>query len=138
MIKITAIRTKDVELAPEMDDFINLKIGTLDKFYDKIIDAYVELEKMTKHHKTGPFYRAIVDIRCPGKVIRAESQKEDLKVAINWVKDELQTRLKAYKESQKTLAKRGGRVGKKLTVLAAEARLAAEEGGGGRTVEEGR
>lgn len=131
------IRTKSIELTPDVKEFVENKIGSLDKYFSGIISGRVDLEKVTEHHRNGPYFKASVDLKVPGPNLHAEANDVDVKSAIDAVKDELKTELKKYKESQDTQARRDGRALKKLSSLSPEARLNAEESGGGRTLNEG-
>ncbi len=131
------IRAKDVPLTPELKEYIEKEIGSLAKFDEKIMDAKVELER-SKHHKSGNVFWAACDLRLAyNKTLRSENTDEDIKVAVNRVREELQRNIKTHKESAAAKEKRGARAAKKLSVITPEARLASEEGGGGRTLEEG-
>lgn len=132
-----SVRAKGIDLTPELYNFIDLKISELGRFSSKIIDATVNLEKVTQHHHSGPFYKAVVHLRVPNDLLIGENSQPDIKMAVVQVKDELQLKLKNYKGAQKAMVKRGARVFKKLTRLFSGARLEEEEGGGGRTLEEG-
>ncbi len=113
-MKIT-IRTKNLKLNQEVEDYINEKINSLEKFSKVFkeeyfnhfftkgkprVEAWVEIEKTTLHHKKGPFFRAECQLRFPGKSIRAEAISEDLRLAINEIKDKLQREFKEYKEKR--------------------------------------
>lgn len=108
------IKATRISLTPSIKDFIEEKIGSLEKiakvfqsekYFDTFwgkgkppAEAWVEIEKTTRHHKKGPFFRAEAQIGLPGKKpIRAEAQNIDLKSAIVEVKYELQRQLKYYK-----------------------------------------
>ena len=102
-MKIT-IRSKNIELNQTLEDYINEKIQGLEKFL-KILqnqdaEARVEVERTTIHHKKGLVFRAECQLDFPGESIRAEAVSEDLKLAINEVKDKLQRELKEYKEKK--------------------------------------
>lgn len=123
-MKVT-ILTKNIKLTPALKYFTESKINDLEKFsgilnrdyfggeadktnllyFDEYYgkgkprtEAWVEISKTTRHHKKGPFFRAECQLRLPGKSLRAEAEKERLKLAIVEVKDELQRQLKQYKE----------------------------------------
>jgi ribosomal subunit interface protein len=118
-MKIT-IQTKNITLTQAIEDFIEEKINSLEKFIKVIYDgphyssssgkekaavlALVEIGKETMHHRKGPFFRAECEINFPGKKIRAEAFSKDLRAAIVEVKDELQRELKEEKE--KIISKR--------------------------------
>jgi len=73
-------------------------------------EAWMEVGKETLHHKKGPFFWAECQMRFPGKSIRSTARAENLKLAINEVKDELQRELKEYKEKMMAKEKRGARI----------------------------
>jgi len=102
------IKGTNVKLNKALKDFVERKINGLAKFLNilekdsgqkkPLSEAKVEIGKTTRHHRKGPFYRAECQIDVPGKKrLRAESQSEDLRVAIARVKDKLQDQLKRYK-----------------------------------------
>ena len=102
------IKTKNIRLDGEMENFIESKIGPLDKFLGmlkqekvekgKPLDEFfIEVEKETKHHRTGPYFFAKAYIHLPGKTLVAQSESDDIKTAIVDVKDEMQQELKKYK-----------------------------------------
>ncbi len=103
------IKTKNVKLTKDLQEFIEEKIGGLKRF-TKILqkkdsfekgkdfrEFFVEIEKETNHHKKGYIFRAEARVHLPGKTLVAISEKDDLKRAIVEVKDELQQEIKKYK-----------------------------------------
>lgn len=106
-MKIT-IKGTNIELTDSIYQYIYKKIESLDKFMQNIgedaqsgnppIECWVEVERTTRHHKTGDIFRAEAQIRLPGaSSIRAEETEWDLHQAIDKVKDELQQQLARYK-----------------------------------------
>lgn len=102
------IKSKNLELTADLQEFIEEKIGGLKKFInilkkeDKekgktLAEFFVEVEKENRHHKKGDIFKAEVRVHLPGKTLVAISQKDDLKRAIVEVKDELQQEIKKYK-----------------------------------------
>jgi ribosomal subunit interface protein len=133
------IKTKNLKLNRALEEFIEEKINSLEKF-SKIfytetyfngffgkgkpkIEAWVEVGKTTLHHQKGPWFYAECQMRFPKKSLRSVAQREDLKLAICEVKDELQRELKQYKEKLAAQTKRRARVLKKELKLAPEARF---------------
>ena len=53
----------------------------------------------TRHHQKGKIYYAEINIKVPGKIIRAEAKEENIYKAVNQVKDELQLILKKYNKT---------------------------------------
>jgi putative sigma-54 modulation protein len=96
------IKGTNMELTQAIKDYVNDKIGGLEKFFDQILEARVEVGLTTKHHQKGNIFRAEANLEVPQKhIIRAEAEKEDLYMAINEVKEELQIQLKKYKEKMR-------------------------------------
>jgi ribosomal subunit interface protein len=87
------------------------------------IEVWVEIGKTTSHHKKGLIFWAEYQMRLPGKSIRVTAQSEDLKSAINEVKDELKRELKQYKNKLMSQTKRRARVFKKELHLSPQARF---------------
>lgn len=96
------IKGTNLELTQDIKDYVEDKISGLDKFYDNILDARVEVGKINRHHQKGDVFRAEVNLEVPQKgILRAEAEREDLYMAINEVKDDLRVILKKYKEKQR-------------------------------------
>ena len=150
MMKIV-IKATNLELDWELRDYIEEKISSLEKFAEVFqsknyyngfffkgkprVEVWIEIGKTTRHHQKGDIFRAEAQMRFPGKSIRAESERDDLKLAITEVKDELQRELKQYKGKTEAVTKRKARVFKKLLRLSPFARFKKRKGG--RTREEG-
>jgi len=107
------IKTKNLKLTPSLRKYIEEKIGELDKFVQAIgkkgrsfkkgkppYEAWVEVERTTYHHRKGKIFRAECQIRFPGRSIRAESTRTDVRLAVDEIKDELQREFKQYREKQ--------------------------------------
>jgi len=110
------IKTKNFKLTPFIEEYVNKKINSLGKFLieEKFgIEVFVEIEKTTLHHKKGPFFRAEGQMKVPGKNLRTEVVFEDLYLAVNEMKDELQRELKEYKNKLISKRKKGMRTIKK-------------------------
>ena len=128
------IKTKNIELTKAIEDFINNKIGSLSKFI-KILQEekiekgkplgqfFVEIEKETRHHKKGPYFRTEAQVNLPGRTLRVEAKGEDLKLAIVEVKDEIQQEIKKYKLRKIDLERRGARSIKKALHIIPAARF---------------
>jgi len=120
------IKTTKIELTKSLQDFIEEKVGSLEKFLEDILKkedkldgyqerarAFVEVGKSSLCHRKGNVFYAECQITLPGKSIRAIAKREDLRLAICEVKDELQRQLKEYKDSITQQFKRSQRRVKK-------------------------
>lgn len=110
------LKTKNFNITPSIKTYLEEKLNSLDKFLplDESISADAELAKTTKHHQKGDVFRAEVNLNVPGRLIRAVSEEWDLRIAIDAVKDNLQREIKAKKEKNISLYKKGGRLFKKI------------------------
>jgi len=105
------IKTKNLSLTPSLEQYINEKIGSLEKFVNTS-EIFVEIEKETKHHRHGDVFVAKAQIDLTGKSLIAESKGDDLLLAIVGVKDEMQQEIKKYKTKKIDSLKTGGRKAK--------------------------
>jgi ribosomal subunit interface protein len=141
-MKIT-LKWTNLEPIESIVVFVDEKIGGLAKFipnYDEsgVAEAWVEVARTTKHHKTGGMvYLAEADLRLPGKILRAKETHKDLRQAIVRIKKELERQIKKYKESKASKIERGSRLAKRMTVVAKGVRPRDEEIKGRREREEG-
>lgn len=114
-MKIT-IKATNLKLTSALRNYVEEKIGGLERFIqgagfeDKLskkgkppVEIWVEIGKTTHHHHKGKVFRAEGQMKIPGKSLRSESIKEDLHLAIDDVRSELQRELKSY------MKKRGSR-----------------------------
>ncbi|MFW0862009.1 MAG: ribosome hibernation-promoting factor, HPF/YfiA family [Candidatus Komeilibacteria bacterium] len=97
------IKATNMNLSPEMKNFIKEKIAAVEKFYPNILEARVEVE-FDEHKRQGHNYRCEVNIPIPGKLIRVEKTTPDFEKSVNKVKDHLKVVLS--KEKNKEIQKR--------------------------------
>lgn len=108
------VSAQGIDITPSLRDYIDEKLGSLSKFikvFDKTGQAkiLVEIARTTGHHKKGKVYRAAVELDLPPKnVLRAEECSEDLRAAIDAVKNKLSQEIRKYKT--RVLSKRRGNV----------------------------
>ena len=111
------IRAKNFDITRAIDDYVNKKISTLEKFLgnkDNVL-CEVEIGRTTTHHKSGDIFRAEVNIVQPGnKQIYAVAEEADLYTAIDVVRDEAERVIVSRKDKRNTLLRRGGMVIKNL------------------------
>ena len=146
------IKATNIKLNNELRKYIEEKIGSLENFAEVFqnkekyyngffgkgkprVEVWVEVGKTTQHHREGDIFRAEAQMYLPDRSLRAEAVCENLKLAINEVKDELQRKLKQYKGKAEAVSKRRERVFKKLVRLSSLAKFRKRKGR--RTREEG-
>jgi putative sigma-54 modulation protein len=97
------IKATGLDLTPSIVRYIEEKISSVEKFLVKFgkkseIEVFFEIARTTKHHRKGEVFRAEANMELPGKVLRADHEDWDVRVAIDKVKDKLQAEIKKYKE----------------------------------------
>ena len=105
------IRSTNFDITPAIDEYVNRKISSLEKFLDSQsqILCEVEIGRTTKHHKSGDIFRAEVNITAPNiKQVFAVAEEGDLYSAIDIVRDELERLIVSRKDKRNTLFRRGG------------------------------
>lgn len=124
------IKTTNLALTDSISQFVEEKIGSLEKFIPEPlrgdvgadgrhlpIEAFVEIARTTNHHRQGEVYRAEVNLRIAGNVLRAEKEEWDIRVAVDAVKEELRMMLEKQKGLYDTKVKKGARTLKRLTSI---------------------
>ncbi|MFN7088668.1 MAG: ribosome hibernation-promoting factor, HPF/YfiA family [Candidatus Paceibacteria bacterium] len=111
------IKTTGLSLREDLEDYVNKRIESLEKFSKKFgssVEFWVELAKTTGHHKEGSVYRAEISVRVPGKVLRAEAQEKDIYRAIDEARDDIERQLKERRGKLFSRFKRGARLLKEI------------------------
>ncbi len=127
------INTKDIELTESLRTYVEKKVGDLERYLQGMYEENdmpeeqsgerdpvmvdVEIGRTTRHHRKGDVYRAEINIDVPStkRVLRAESKKPDLHLAIDEVKDEMQREIKKYRNKRTDLYRRDMSLLKKVT-----------------------
>lgn len=115
------IKTTNLEISNELKNYIEQKIGELEKYLSRFLEnkkfemkAFVEIGKITFHHQKGPFFKAECQLYLPKKTLRVEEERENLREAIDEIKKELKREIRKYKETVKSQTKRRARIIKKF------------------------
>ncbi len=111
MIKIN-IKATNFSVTPAIQDYIEKRLAVLERHVrpdDTSAEANVEIGRTTKHHKGGEIFRADLNMHIAGKNFFARSEKEDLYMAIDDVKDEATRGLASWKDKRIGFIRRGGR-----------------------------
>jgi len=121
------IKGTNIKLSPSINQYIEEKIGQLEKFLKKynpqLIEARVEVGKITRGQRQGDIFRAEVNLSINGQLIRVEKTEESLMAAIDLVKDELHREIRQRKDKRMTMLIRGARSWKKFWRLSPLARF---------------
>lgn len=96
-----------IELTAGLKTFVEEKFGDMDKFFNNIQRADVDVGMRTHHHNKGKIYYAEINVHVPGRDIRVVKESEDLYKAIDKVRDHLKNELKEYKDKLRRRDKKG-------------------------------
>lgn len=112
------IKGTNLELSPNISQYLEEKIGGLEKFLQhfnpELIEARVEIGKIARGQRQGDIFRAEVNLSVDGRLLRVEETAESLTAAIDLARDELAREIKTYKEKKWTKFVRGARSWKKF------------------------
>lgn len=100
---------KGMDLTEAIKEYVEKKIGTLDKFYDKILRADVKVGKENDHHLKGNVFICECRLDVPGVDLYASKNEKNLYKAIDKVKDYLEAELKKHKILQREKIKKDKR-----------------------------
>lgn len=107
------IKGTNLELTEALKSYVNEKVGRLEHYWDQILEARVELEHVTRHHKG--FFRCEVNLEVPQKhVLRAEATDLDLYAAIDEVIPKLKEEIEKIKGRQREKGRKFGRYFKSI------------------------
>ncbi|MFH0906917.1 MAG: ribosome-associated translation inhibitor RaiA [bacterium] len=121
------IKGDKIKLTNSIKQYIEEKIGGLERFLKsfnpELIEARVEVGKITHGQKHGDIFRAEVNLNIDGKFIRVEKTENSLLAAIDFAKDELSREIRQFKNKKSTKFIRGARSWKKFWQISPLARI---------------
>jgi putative sigma-54 modulation protein len=102
------IKATKIEISDKTREFIEEKIGMVEKYLGDIspVQCEVEVEKHVGEQRNGQIYRCEVNLSLPHELIRIEKSSDDLQKAIEKVKDHLPRSIKRYKEKRRDQKRR--------------------------------
>ena len=90
-----------IELTPAIKEHVEAKIGSIEHLLDvkhaALAEVRVEVGKSTKHHHKGEVFYAEANLKIGGEFMRATATHEDLRAAVNDVRDELERQIHKHK-----------------------------------------
>lgn len=89
------ITSRHQKLAPKLKGYVEEKLERLERYYDRIIDCDVILDKEKTAEKVE------VNIKVYSTVINVKSKDADVTKAIDLCMDKLETQLKKFKDKMK-------------------------------------
>lgn len=104
------ITGKGMDLTEAIKDYVEKKIGGLEKFYDQILKADVKVGKESEHHLKGEVFACECRLDVPGVDLFASKNEKNLYKAIDKVRDYLEGELKKHKILQREKIKKNKRL----------------------------
>lgn len=92
------IKGTNMDLTEAIKEYVNEKVGGVERLFDQAIIARVDVGKTTNHHQKGDIFRAEINLDVPRQLLRAEAVRDDLYTAINAAKEDLERQIKKYKD----------------------------------------
>lgn len=108
------LKTKNIEIDEETKEYLAKRIKKFDTFIADDTSpaiADIELERRTGQ-QSGRIFRAEVNIKIGDRYLRAEEEAENIREAIDKMKDEMVRELRDAKEKEQTQARDGAREAK--------------------------
>lgn len=108
------LKTKNIEIDEETKDYLAKRIKKFDTFIAEDTSpaiADIELERMTGQ-QSGRIFRAEVNLKIGDRYLRAEEEAENIREAIDKMKDEMVRELRDAKEKERTQTRDGARKAK--------------------------
>ncbi len=100
------IRGRNVEITPRLQEYVEKKVGKLDRYLPTITEAHMELSA-TKTRNAQERQVVQLTIRSKGSILRVEEHNQDIFAAIDSVLDKMYRQIGRYKGKRKDRAKAG-------------------------------
>lgn len=108
------IKATNMDLTDEISSYLSERVEGLSKFINKhaleggAVMAEVEVGTTTNHHQSGNIYRAELNLTIAGDMIRAVSERSDLFLAIDDMRDQAQNSITSAGDKARDMHRKGG------------------------------
>lgn len=103
------LKATNIELTPAIQEYVEERVAALQKYYPHIISVRAEVELTTRHHHKGDIFRAELNVRVPGQLLRVEKTTSNLYKAIDKAKDHMAEELRRFKGKAETKTRKVAR-----------------------------
>jgi putative sigma-54 modulation protein len=113
----TNLKATKIDMTDALEEYLTKRVRKLDQFIDDedtSAIADIELAKVLGDQRSGDIYRAEINLHISGAYLYAASEKDDLRAAIDAVKDQMVREIKEEKEKKETLMRKGARKMKQM------------------------
>ncbi|MBI2624508.1 ribosome-associated translation inhibitor RaiA [Candidatus Parcubacteria bacterium] len=124
------LKATNLELTDSISAHVAERMDSLERILSRWGDeaeAYVEIGRTTRHHRQGEVYKAEMNLRFPGGMVRVVREEVDIYTAIDRMRDEVLQELAQYKGKRRALYERGARIAKFLKSFSPAAWLKREK-----------
>ncbi|MBP7692135.1 MAG: ribosome-associated translation inhibitor RaiA [Anaerolineales bacterium] len=97
MTVTVTIHGRDVEVKPRLQEYVEKKVGKLDRYLATIHDARVDLTELKSARSASDRYVAQLTIPLKGTVLRAEERHNDVFAAVDAVLEKMNRQIERYK-----------------------------------------
>src|SRR3989338_1265713 len=114
------LKQKNLALTPEIREYVEKKlVSPVQKLIgrgraEELVILEIEIARTTTRHRKGLVYYAEANISLGKKLVRVESQDQDIYAAIDALKDELEGRVKSLKEKSVSVDRKRARNAKQI------------------------
>lgn len=91
------IHGRDVDVRPRLQEYVEKKVGKLDRYLSLIREARVDLTENKSARSASDRYIAQLTIPLKGTVLRAEERHNDVFAAVDAVLDKMNRQIERYK-----------------------------------------
>ncbi|HDQ72194.1 MAG TPA: ribosome-associated translation inhibitor RaiA [Chloroflexi bacterium] len=88
--------TRNMEMTPRLEDYVDQKVGKLDRYLPSIDEARVDLS-VENTRNAAHSQVAQLTVRVRGKILRAEERTQDIFTSIDAVLDKMYRQIARYK-----------------------------------------
>lgn len=106
----TNIKSTNITLTADISNYANKRLDKIAKLLrdDPSTQCDMELARASGHHNKGEIFKAEIHIVGAGKNLYAAAEREDLKAAVDDVRDEIIRGLRSVKKKRMAFIRRGG------------------------------
>ncbi len=94
------IYTRNLNLSERIEEYVNKKVGKLDRYLSSIDEARVDLAHSKSARNANDRYVAQITVRGRGFILRAEESADTIFTAIDMALDKMQRRIRRYKDKR--------------------------------------
>ena len=92
-----AIYGKNLDISDRISEYVNKKIGKVDRYLQDIDEVRVDLSHMKNARNAADRYVSQITIRGKGYILRTEEKADDLSVAVDASMDKMMRQIERFK-----------------------------------------